>query len=64
MNNNIITLEDLAERILQADTVTVTRTLTYSFDPSVDDKYDIEETPTFQVHSCGYTKLKMASIGN
>ena len=51
MNNNIITLEDLAERILQADTVTVTRTLIYSFDPSVNDKYDIEETPTFLITS-------------
>ena len=51
MNNNTMTLEDLAERILQADTVTVTRTLTYSFDPSVDDKYDIEETPTFLITS-------------
>ena len=46
-----MTLEALAEKILQMDTVTVTRTLTYSFDLSVNDKYDIEETPTFLITS-------------
>lgn len=51
MNNSMMTLEALAEKILQMDTVTVTRTLTYSFDPSVNDKYDIEETPTFLITS-------------
>lgn len=47
--NNQMTLDEFAEALLNTEPIEITRTLTYSFDDSVSDQYDIEQTPTFTV---------------
>lgn len=47
--NNQMTLDEFAEALLNVEPIEVTRTLTYSFDDHANDRYDIEQTPTFTV---------------